>query len=53
MNKIWEIIPWSDAAIGAGFELYWRGEYLGTSGRISVLRVWARNFWQQELKRRD
>ena len=46
MNKIYEIIPWADDAIGQGFELWYRGEYLGTSGKIRVLRRWARDCWQ-------
>lgn len=46
-NKRFSIIPWADDAIGQGFELWFRGEYLGTSGSISLLRKWARQVWQQ------
>ena len=45
--KRFEVLPWADDAIGQGFELYWRGQYIGTSGKISILRYWARKCWQQ------
>ena len=45
--KRFEVLPWADDAIGQGFELYWRGQYIGTSGKISILRCWARKCWQQ------
>ena len=44
--KRFEVLPWADDAIGQGFELYWRGQYIGTS-KISILRRWARKCWQQ------
>ena len=46
MTERFEIVRWSDDAIGQGFELYAHGEYVGTSGSIRLLRKWARDFWR-------
>lgn len=46
MNKHFEIVIWEDDSIGQGYELFWEGNYVGTSGSIAILRRWARNIWQ-------
>lgn len=43
----YEIVYWSDDKIGHGYELWYRGEYLGTTGSVRILRLWARKAWQQ------
>ncbi len=46
MNKHFKIVRWEDSSVGCGFELFYRGEYIGTSGSIMLLRKWARKMWK-------
>lgn len=44
--KRFEIVRVVDPDVGAWFELYNDGQFVGSAGVIRLLRRWAREIWQ-------
>lgn len=48
--KHYEIVKFEDDSIGQGFELFYLGQHVGTTGSMSILRKWAREMWRTDKK---